>query len=167
MLPGFHRHAGLDRRRRGPQLSLRSVPPALCRQPEEGRPRRVARRAGYPGRGQSLLHRRVRRFCRYLQARQHRCARLRPAHQEPPAPVRPGKRRRRPGPRQLHRLRQDRDRQEPHLVPLPRRFRRAGPPTSHLSGVLHGEQRRPVPDRRGHRARQQPARSGRLRRGPN
>ena len=47
-------------------------------------------------------------------------------------------RRRRPGPRQLHRLRQDRDRQEPHLVPLPRRFRRAGPPTSHLSGVLHG-----------------------------
>ncbi|MFR3877968.1 MAG: glycogen/starch/alpha-glucan phosphorylase [Collinsella sp.] len=56
------------------------------------------------------------------QARQHRCARLRPAHQEPPAPVRPGKRRRRPGPRQLHRLRQDRDRQEPHPVPLPRRF---------------------------------------------
>ena len=44
--------------------------------------------------------------------------RLWPAHQEPPTPVRPGKCRRRPGPRQLHRLRQDRDRQEPHLVPL-------------------------------------------------
>ena len=26
VLPGFHRHAGLDRRWRGPQLSLRSVP---------------------------------------------------------------------------------------------------------------------------------------------
>lgn len=43
MFPGFHRHAGLDRRWRGPQLSLRSVPSALCRQPAEGRPRRVAR----------------------------------------------------------------------------------------------------------------------------
>ena len=43
VLPGFHRHAGLDRRWRGPQLSLRSVPSALCRQPAEGRPRRVAR----------------------------------------------------------------------------------------------------------------------------
>lgn len=38
------------RRRRGPQLPLRPVPPALCRQPAEGRPRRVARRAGYPDR---------------------------------------------------------------------------------------------------------------------
>lgn len=53
------------------------------------------------------------------------------------------------------------------LFPLPRRFRRTGPPASHLPGILHGEQRRPAPDRRGHRARQQPARSGRLRRGPD
>ena len=39
---------GLDRRRRGPQLPLRPVPSALCRQPAEGRPRRVAWRAGHP-----------------------------------------------------------------------------------------------------------------------
>ncbi|MFR7797319.1 MAG: hypothetical protein ACLU37_03545 [Collinsella sp.] len=50
VLPGFHRHAGPDRRRRGPQLPLRPVPSALCRQSAEGRPRRVARRAGYPDR---------------------------------------------------------------------------------------------------------------------
>lgn len=31
MLPGFHRHAGPYRRRCGPQLPLRPVPPALCR----------------------------------------------------------------------------------------------------------------------------------------